>query len=80
MGAAREEFLRRSMVAGVASGVVMSLTALTVGVAPAVAEPDVVETTTVQAPAPSRGSESGGGRAGAGKTAAAGTRHPRRPR
>ncbi len=70
MGAAREEFLRRSMLAGVASGVVISLTALTAGVTPAVAEPGAVETTTVQAPpqesAPSRGSESGGrqGRSG----------------
>ena len=38
------------MLAGVASGVVISLTALTAGVAPAVAEPGAVETTTVQAP------------------------------
>src|SRR5690349_8854862 len=65
MGAAREEFLRRSLVAGVASGVVISLTALTVGAAPAMAKPDggdsdVIVTTTVQAPSSSGGSSSGG--------------------
>ncbi|OJZ68486.1 hypothetical protein [Mycolicibacterium diernhoferi] len=80
MGAAREEFLRRSMVAGVASGVVMSLTALTVGVAPAVAEPDVVETTTVQAPAPSRGSESGGGQGRSGQDRGGRDEAPKAPK
>ena len=80
MGAAREEFLRRSMVAGVASGVVMSLTALTVGAAPAVAEPDVVETTTVQAPAPSRGSESGGGQGRSGQDQGGRDEAPKAPK
>lgn len=65
MGAAREEFLRRSMVAGLASTVVISLTALTAGVAPAAAEPGVVATTTAEAPQQSGGSGGevrGGGR------------------
>lgn len=67
MGAAREEFLRRSMVAGVATTVVMSLTALTAGVAPAVADPEIVATTTAEAPQQSGGSGGegrGGGRGG----------------
>ncbi|MGW0162890.1 hypothetical protein ACWDUN_26565 [Mycobacterium sp. NPDC003323] len=55
MSAAREEFLRRSLVAGVASTVVLSLTALTVGVAPAMADPDAVETTVVEVPSQSSG-------------------------
>lgn len=63
MGAAREEFLRRSMVAGLASTVVISLTALTAGVAPAAAEPEIVATTTAQAP-PQSGGSGGGGRGG----------------
>ncbi|WP_395311032.1 hypothetical protein V4U86_09700 [Mycobacterium sp. AMU20-3851] len=72
MGAAREEFLRRSLVAGVASGVVISLTALTVGAAPAMAKPDggdsdVIVTTTVQAPSSSGGSESRGSESGGGQ-------------
>lgn len=66
MGAAREEFLRRSMVAGLASSVVISLTALTAGVAPAVADPDTVVTTTAQAPSGSGGSEGSGGSGGSG--------------
>lgn len=52
MSAAREEFLMRSLVAGVASTVVLSLTALTVGVAPAIADPSSAETTTVEVPEP----------------------------
>ena len=52
MGAAREEFLRRTLVAGVASTVVLSLTALTAGVAPAIADPSSAETTTVEVPEP----------------------------
>ncbi|KRD06920.1 hypothetical protein ASE48_13335 [Mycobacterium sp. Root265] len=64
MGAAREEFLRRSMVAGVATTVVMSLTALTAGVAPAVADPEIVATTTAEAPQQSGGSGGGEGRGG----------------
>ncbi|MBJ7466315.1 MAG: hypothetical protein JHD38_21940 [Mycolicibacterium sp.] len=63
MGAAREEFLRRSMVAGLASTVVISLTALTAGVAPAAAEPEIVATTTAEAPQESGGS-GGQGRGG----------------
>lgn len=66
MGAAREEFLRRSMVAGLASTVVISLTALTAGVAPALADPDTVVTTTAQAPSGSGGSEGSGGSGGSG--------------
>lgn len=61
MGAAREEFLRRSMVAGVASTVVISLTALTAGVAPAAADPEIVVTTTAQAPQESGGGQGRGG-------------------
>lgn len=67
MGAAREEFLRRSMVAGLASTVVISLTALTAGVAPALADPDTVVTTTAQAPSGSGGSEGSGGSGGEGR-------------
>lgn len=61
MGAAREEFLRRTMVAGVASTVVISLTALTAGVAPAAADPEIVVTTTAQAPQESGGGQGRGG-------------------
>ena len=61
MGAAREEFLRRSMVAGIASTVVISLTALTAGVAPAAADPEIVATTTAEAPQQSAGEGRGGG-------------------
>ncbi|AXK74873.1 MULTISPECIES: cell division protein ZapB [Mycobacteriaceae] len=72
MSAARDEFLRRSLVAGVASTVVMSLTALTVGIAPALAEPGsgetgVVETTVVEEPSPSAG---GGGAVSGGRSEA----------
>lgn len=64
MSAARDEFLRRSLVAGVASTVVLSLTALTVGVTPALAEPGsgetaVVETTVVEEPSPATGGGAG---------------------
>ncbi|MGA9373739.1 MAG: hypothetical protein WBV64_01700, partial [Mycobacterium sp.] len=57
MVAVREEFLRRNIVAGLASTVVISLTALTAGVAPAAADPDIVATT---AEAPQQSGQSGG--------------------
>jgi hypothetical protein len=49
------------MVAGVASTVVISLTALTAGVAPAAADPEIVVTTTAQAPQESGGGQGRGG-------------------
>lgn len=55
MGAPREFCSKRSVVAVMASGVVISLAALTGGIAPAVADPKtepVVPTTTVPAPEP----------------------------
>ena len=54
MGAPLEICSKRSVVAVLASGVVISLTALTGGIAPAFAKPDTdtVVTTTVPAPEP----------------------------
>ena len=54
MGAPLEICSKRSVVAVLASGVVISLTALTGGIAPAFAKPDTdqVITTTVSAPEP----------------------------
>jgi len=55
MGAPLEICSKRSVVAVLATGVVISLTALTGGVAPAFAKPDTdpVVTTTAPAPEPS---------------------------
>ena len=53
MGAPLEFCSKRGVVAVLASGIVISLTALTGGIAPALAQPgDGSETTTVVAPAP----------------------------
>lgn len=52
MGATREFLPRRHVVAGVASTVVISLTALTSGLAPAVADPSAPTTTVAEVPVP----------------------------
>src|SRR5262245_33701192 len=52
MGAPLEICSKRSVVAVLASGVVISLTALTGGIAPAFAKPDTDQVVTTTAPAP----------------------------